>query len=281
MKIKQTLFLIVSLFFLTNPLQSSERVQMIFKETVHPTLKAELMVVGSPEERKAIQTTFKKVAKQAQEIFERLTPLNEAGETAALLKKGQGDHEVSPDLAKILYTAQEVAKELKEPMAKEIKVDLKNNRVAIQSNDLEMNIEPLLIGYLTDRIAEEIAHAGWQNLSLNVGGIYVTKGNDFNGPWKIPVADNTTQYAQRTFMYKANNTAVATVHWTQGGTQPPNADLKSVTIFSKEGACKAQGLAVAAYALGLQGAKKFVKAAGVDRAVLIDYQGRFVQIPEK
>lgn len=264
-----------------NTLASDNQIQLVFEAPLHESLKAELMVVGTSQERKAIQESFQKAIHQAQTTLGRLHPLNEAGETATLLKKGKGEYVISPDLVKILYTAQEVAKALKEPMAKKIRVDLKNNRVTILSNDLKINIEPLLIGYLADHIAEEMALAGWQNFSLNVGGIYVTKGNDFNGPWKIAVADNTSQYAQHTFMYKARDTAVATFNWNQRGKQLPNADLKSVTVFSKEGACKAQGLAVAAYALGLQGAKKFVKAAGVDRAVLIDYQGRFVQIPEK
>lgn len=256
-------------------------VQMIFGGEINADIHAELLVTEPTAKKDAVQKVFNHALSQAQKIFTQLNPKNPSSETAKLLSQpAKGVFNVSPDLAKILAAAQEIAKKLKEPLAKNIRVDLKTNKVEFQWGDIDIDINPFLKGYLADQIAAELGKAGYQNIFLNVEGIYIAKGKDFNGPWKIPVADNTTEHAQHAFLYKATNTSAATVNWEYEGVQLPKSDLKSVTVFSEEGACKAQGLATAVYTLGLERAKKFLKQAGVSRAVLINYEGKFIQISE-
>lgn len=133
---------------------------------------------------------------------------------------------------------------------------------------------PYLHGFLADAIAKNLTEAGFADLLLQVGDVYVARGNDFNGPWKVPVADPTTPHAQHVFLYKVHNAAAATL-------SAPATELKSVTVFSEGGALEAQKIAQGASALSLEKAKKFLKVAGVPRAVLIDSEGKFIQIPEK
>ncbi|MDO8519718.1 MAG: hypothetical protein Q7T11_06105, partial [Deltaproteobacteria bacterium] len=166
-----------------------------------------------------------------------------------------------------------------EPLAKKLEVNLEKNEVTLKSADILINIEPLLKGYLADVIIEDLNSAGWKDSFLELNGIYVARGSDFNGAWKVPVVDKTTASAHHAFYYKAVNTAAATVTSSETGTTPSSSDLKSVTVFTEEGACKAQGLAIGAYAAGLNNAKKILRVAA-SRSVLIDQNGKFVQIPE-
>lgn len=141
---------------------------------------------------------------------------------------------------------------------------------------------PYLHGFLADAIAKNLTESGFADLLLQVGDVYVAKGNDFNGPWKVPVADATTTHAQHVFLYKVHDAAAATAYLKEAAPAAElKAELKAVTVFSEEGALQAQRLAASASALPLEKAKKFLKVAGVPRAVLIDSEGKFIQIPEK
>ncbi|OGQ37982.1 MAG: hypothetical protein A2W61_07535 [Deltaproteobacteria bacterium RIFCSPLOWO2_01_44_7] len=217
---------------------------------------------------------------KVQMVFEEF--VDPAGELAGLTnQKTNGTFNVSHDLAKILQTTQDVANKLREPMAKKISVDLEKNQVTLKSPEVIINIEPVLKGYLADVIVDDMVKAGWQDTFLELQGIYVAKGQDFNGYWKIPVVDNTTANAHRAFFYKAfHNVAAATVGQQDRSLSQTDSDLKSVTVFTEEGACKAQGLAAAAYAAGATNAKKILKVAA-SRSVLVDQEGNFVQIPEE
>lgn len=256
--------------------------QVVFEEFVAPELKATWVVVDDfPAREEEAKKFLKEASLHARDILDRLDPLNPAGEMAGLLsKQTPGTLSVSPDLAKILYTTQEVAKQLREPLAKKIKVDLEKNQVILKSADVIINIEPVLKGYLTDLMINDLLKAGFQNSFLELGGVFVARGEDFNGPWKIEVSDPTTEYAHHSFFYKAFNVAAAMVSADQGGPVLPASDIKTVTVFTKEGACKAQGLATAVYAMGLDNAKKFLEDSEIERAVLIDDGGKFHQFPE-
>ena len=166
-------------------------------------------------------------------------------------------------------------------MAKKIKVDLKENKVKLKTTDVIINIEPLLKGFLADQMMNSLAQSGFSHSFLNLEEVFVTRGNDFNGPWKIKVVDQTTANAHRAFLYNVSDAAAATIRLNQRGLTLPPADLKSVTVFTKDSASKAQGLATVAYAMGLADAKKFLEDLKVERAVLIDHQGKFYQIPEE
>lgn len=280
MKNIQGIFACVLAVFSASPAFSEDRVQMIFDGNVAGTMKAMLAVTADPSRRDSAQQAFKDACQHAGEVYNRLNPDDPASEISMLLgQRAKGTFPVSPDLAKILDITREVAGKLKEPMAKGIKIDLKNNKVTLKSEEVAINITPLLKGYLADVIMNDLAAGGWKDSFLEFEGIYVAKGLDFNGPWKVPVVDATTGLARHAFFYKAYDTAAATVTLDHEGIDVPPADLKSVTVFSKEGACKAQGLAAATYVLGLENARKLLKTAKVPRAVLIDARGQFFQIP--
>lgn len=256
---------------------------MIFEEAVAPGLQAGLQVVGAETERPEIAAAFQKAVVHARETLDRLDPLNPAGETFRLTGQiGRGTYSVSPDLARILQTSREVAAHLKEPLAKKLEVDLEKNEVTFNAADILINIEPLLKGYLADLLVGDMEQAGRHDLFLQMGGIHIARGRDFNGPWKIPVVDDTTASAHHVFLYKANNVAAATVDIHDKNLAGFPSDLKSVTVFSQESACRAQGMAAAAFAAGLNNAKKMLKVAkATSRSVLIDQSGKFVQIPEQ
>lgn len=256
--------------------------QAVFEEFVAPDLKATWVVVDDfPQREEEAGEILKKASQHARDILDRLDPLNPAGEMASLLsKQTAGTYPVSSDLAKILHTTQEVAKQLREPLAKKIKVNLEKNQVILKSADVIINIEPLLKGYLADAMIDDLLKAGFQNSFLELEGVFVARGEDFNGPWKIEVSNPTTEYAHHSFFYKALDVAAATVSTDQGGMILPTSDIQTVTVFTKEGACKAQGLATAVYAMGLEHAKKFLEDSEIERAVLIDDAGKFHQFPE-
>ena len=133
--------------------------------------------------------------------------------------------------------------------------------------------DPTIKGCLADAIMEDLNHDGWKDSFLNLGNVFIAKGQDFNGSWRIPVIDKTDSSAQHAFYYKASNVAAATVE------QEDNAetDIKSVTVFTEKGACKAERLATTAYGAGLSNAKKILKEGGATRFVLIDQNGNFIQ----
>lgn len=274
--------LLLGIFFLSPSLWGAEqRVQMLFETEIVPGLGVKLALVGNPAWRRKGEADIQKAGIHARAVFLRLNPIDPQSEFNRLLRNNEkGTFDVSSDLARILRTVQGVATELKEPLAKEIRVDTEKNRVKLKSGELVINIDPFLKGYLADVLLGDLKTAGWQHVFVEMNGVFLAHGEDFNGPWKVPVFDNTTAYAQRTFFYQARDTAAATINWMNEGSKLPASDLKSVTVFA-ENACKAQGLAAATYSLGLQGAQKFLKIAGVPRAVLIDTRGEFIQFPAK
>lgn len=257
--------------------------QSLFEADIAPDLKVTWVVVDDfPAKESQARAALKKASLHAREILDRLDPLNPMSELSLLLaKEAEGVFPVSPDLAKILAATQEIAKTMNEPLAKKIKVDLEKNEVKMRVSDVIINIEPLLKGYLVDTMMNDLQNEGFQNSFLEAGGVFVTRGQDFNGPWKIQVADATTENAYHSFLYKAIDTAAATINQQYAAVGIPSSDIKSVTIFTKGGACQAQGLATALYAMGLDQAKKWIEGVEtIDRAVLIDVQGRFHQWPE-
>lgn len=261
--------------------RAESKVQLVFKKEIAPDVKADIMVTALPEAKEKAEQDFLASCDHARKILENLDPLDPASESSALLSKPTvGTFEISPDLANILEAARTVAEKRKDPLAKKFKVDLNGNRFIIKKEGWHLDIEPYLKGYLADNITADMAKAGWQDTFLELDGVYIARGEDFNGPWKIPVVDNTPSMARRAFFFKAKDTAAATVNGDRAGDDIVKRDLKSVTVFSSN-AAEAKGLAAAAYSLTLGSAKKELNRAEIKRAVLINSEGKFVHIPEK
>lgn len=273
---KTKVFTILCSLFFVSAVGAESKIQAIFETDITPHLKANWVVVDNfPARETEAKEILKKAAQHARTILDRLDPLNPSSETALLFsKKEMGTFSVSPDLAKILYATQEIAKQMKEPLAKNIRVSVKGNQVQLKTEEALLNIEPVLKGYMADIMMTDLLTAGFTNGLLEVDGIFIAKGKDFNGSWKIKVSEPTTAYAHHAFSYKALDVAVATVNGNK-------SDIRSTTIFSKEGACKAEGLATAISVMDLENAKRFLSSAKIERAVLIDGKGNFYQFPEK
>lgn len=192
--------------------------------------------------------------------------------------------EVAPDLkAQIQITAEPSQRMAAEENFKKACREAQTLLDGLEPEAREKTL-PYLHGFLADTIAGNLTQTGFADLLLALGDVYVARGMDFNGPWKVPVTDPTTANAQHVFLYKVHNAAAATARLKEAAVDPaeePAALLKAVTVFSEEGALEAQRLAASASALTIEKAKKFLKVAGVPRAVLIDSEGKFIQIPEK
>ena len=185
------------------------------------------------------------------------------------------EENIAPDIqANVLVVADSLQKHQVKETFKQAVTDARATMDILQT-------EPLLKGYLADLIADDMTRGGWENIFVDLGGAIVAKGKDFNGAWKIPVVDDTTANAHHAFVFKAfQDVAVATVRNKDKNVADISSDLKSVTVFTNEGAAKAQDLALAGFSAGLNGAKKILKSSEIQRSVLIDQDGRFIQIPE-
>lgn len=183
---------------------------------------------------------------------------------------------IAPDItANVLVVADNAQKSQIKETFKQAVADARETLNNLQKR------EPLLKGYLADQIADDMTRAGLENIFVDLGGIVVAKGKDFNGMWKIPVVDDTTANAHHAFVFKAfQDVAVATVRNNDKNVSDISSDLKSVTVFTNEGAAKAQDLALTGFSAGLNRAQKILKSADIQRSVLIDQNGRFIQIPE-
>lgn len=278
---KLALIFLSLLIYPSHPLHA--QVQAIFEDFLAPDIKVTWLVVGDfPNQNEKALSAFQTALGTARNVLEKIDPQNPFSEISQLMaKKEKGTYEVSLEVAQILNIAKEVSDTLKEPMAKKIRVDLAKPEVALKSTDVEINIEPLLKGFLADRIMQQLLDAGWNDSYIDLDGIFITRGEDFNGKWKIPVIDPTNAKARHAFFYKATDIAAATVSYDPKSLRVISPDLRSVTIFSKDGACKAQGLASAMYTVGLESALKLLKRSDISRAVLIDQNGQFIQFPEQ
>ena len=158
---------------------------------------------------------------------------------------------------------------------KKIKVDTKNNSLKITADGMQINLQPMLKGFLADLIADDLAKAGWGNALVKIAGVTVTRGNNDHTPWTIPVLVPSEKVAKRVFYYKTKQEQAA------GATSPPASgmsDLKSVTIFSKTGA-DSEGLAATVLNMGMEEGKKFMAQNKNLGAVFIDSQDNLTHVP--
>lgn len=255
---------------------ATAQVQMVFKGEIGGQMGAELQVNGNSLDRDRIETVFQEALRRAENVQLRLDPQNPQSETARLLASSaageRGPLPASPELATLLETAVKVASITRQKEWRAVRVDPTRRDVTFKRPSEEIDLSPYLTGFLADQIGADLKNAGLQNTFLKLGEIYTTTGHDFNGPWKIPVSDNRSGYANRALYYKVGNASVATL-------SASGENLKSVTVFSGTSAATAQGLAHAVSHLDLKTAEKLLQSAGVPKAVLVDAGGEFHPIP--
>ncbi len=290
--------LTIMLFLILPKLVAAQATQFLLEDTVGGKYKVKIYVVGDTMAKNQIQESLYKAVDHANLVFKKLKPDDPNSELGAInAKKTAGIYMVSPELAGAInegYEASEWSKglcDLTSPSEqrnyKEIKVKIKTNELKIKKDGTLINLNFILRGFLADTIANDLNTAGWKNVLIKIEDVFVTRGNDVNGPWKIPIITPTDKFAKRAFYYKATDVASATLTINRGPIQVidsrtkqiASSDLKSVTIFMSS-AAKSEGLACGVYLMGFEEGKNFILKYPNLRAVLDNAQGQLTFVPE-
>lgn len=171
---------------------------------------------------------------------------------------------------------------------KKITLNKKEGRLIVQVDGIKMDSSNILHGAMADIIAKDLSADGYNNLLVKVGPVFVSKGMDANGPWKIPVVRPNNKLATHMIFYKAQGDVGAASYpvgnKAEAITDPRShemvaPDLLGASIFGESGA-QAQALSYALYVMGFQEAQKFLKKNKSQyRGVLTNLDGQYTHIP--
>jgi len=276
----------------------AQATQFLLEDTVGSKYKIKIYVVGDQQARNQIQESLYKAVDHASATFKKIEAHNPNGELGAInAKKARGEYMVSPELAKAINDGWEtsewtkglydIAYESPEGSYKDIKIKTKTNELKIKRDGILINLNYIARGVLGDQIADDMNDAGWKNVLVKLEDVFVARGNDVNGPWKVPIITPTSKLAKRALYYKATDVAAASVTTNRGPIdiidgktkEPAQSDLRSVSIFMVN-AAKAEGLAAGIYVMGLHHGKNFILKYPYLRAILGDTQGELTFVPE-
>lgn len=157
----------------------------------------------------------------------------------------------------------------------------KTGELTLKQDGIRIDLKNIARGVLADIIAEDLLKEGWQNLLVKVDTVFVTRGSDAVGPWKVPVMTPSNKLAARMLFYKAVGDVSASTFpsSTRSNGLLATPDLLSATIFGTSGA-EAEALSVALYGMGDAQAHRFLKKNKHLRAVLEDGSGNLQHIPD-
>ncbi|MDO8527380.1 MAG: FAD:protein FMN transferase [Deltaproteobacteria bacterium] len=290
--------LITALLICLPRLVFAQATQFYLEDSIADKWKVKIYVIGEAQAKTQIQESLYSAMDHAKLTYDKLDADNPSSELGSInQKKIKDNYMVSPELARAVAIGLDVSRwtdgyfditfDSEEPNYKKVDVKLKDNELKIKEYNLVINLRYMLPGFLADQIADEMNTAGWKNCLVKVGDMFVARGNDINGPWRVPVVTPTEKYAKRALFYKATDVAASTVTTNSGpiniinpktksGT---NSDLKSVTIFTVS-AAKAEALATGIYVMGMANGKTFLAKNKNLRAVLGDMQGNLTFIPD-
>ncbi|OGQ04505.1 MAG: hypothetical protein A2W61_07530 [Deltaproteobacteria bacterium RIFCSPLOWO2_01_44_7] len=292
----KTLWLFIAIIF--PQLAFAQSTQFYLEDRLNDKLKVRIYVAGEVSAKTQVQETLYKAVDHARETLNKLDVSNPSSELAKInQKKTAGNFTVSPELAKAIEVSLDVSRwtkgafditfDSKEGNFREIKVNSDSNELKIKIDNMTINLRHVTKGILADLIADDLGNAGFKNCLVKVGSVFVTRGNDVSGPWKIPVIAPSDKLAKKALLYKATDVSAATLTTNDGSidvVDPRNksratSDLKSVTVFTQSGT-KAEGLAAAVYVMGSNDGKKFLEKNSNLRGVLGDKEGNLTHIPE-
>lgn len=162
----------------------------------------------------------------------------------------------------------------------DLKINTRQNTVAITNPKLRIDVGELTDGYLADRLMAAIWNANIDNAMVEVGSVSRSVGNDVVGQWRKVVTDMAGRYAARGMALSFSNAAAATIALgskTPGagsrlGEHVIGADLQSATVIAKDGAT-AKGVANAIYKLGADKGMELANRLPNVKAVLRDNAG--------
>lgn len=257
----------------------AQATQFYLEDAVGPGLKVRIYLIAQPQAKEEVQRTLYATVDHARNA---LTKINQ-GLQALNRQKSEGTFMIDADLAKALHAGAALSEKTngefdvtRAGLYKKVKVDVKDKEIKIKANGVQFNLDYILKGFLGDLMAEDLAAAGWTNTLIKVGEVYVTRGNDVNAPWRIPVVVPGENIAKRVLYYQATGEAAAGATWVPAAEAA--SDLKSVTIFAKSGA-ESQGLANTISHLGFEKGKQFLARNKSISAILVDTQGNLTNLP--
>lgn len=243
-------------------------------------LAARIYLVAEPQAKSQVQEALYAAVDHARQS---LTAIQK--ELADIEQKGSGSFMVSAELAKVVQAGLELSKKTGGQFNiaasgdyKKISVSTKSNTLKLNGEGLRIGLDPILKGFLADLIAEDLVKAGWVNVLVKVENVYVTRGNDVNKPWRIPVVIPSEKMAKRVLYYQAKKETAAGATWSIQKGSAPVSDLNSVTIFSHRG-IDSEGLATALFKMGSTEGKKFLSRNRHLGAILVDNQGNLTNVP--
>lgn len=271
--------LLISYFLLLPPVTiHAQATQFYLEDSLGSGMTARVYLIGQAEAKTPVQEALYAAIDHARASLEKIQD-----EIAAInQQKSKENTMVSPELAKALHAGLELSEktggqfDITAGNFKKMKVNLKNNSVKILGENIQIDLAPILKGVLADLIAEDLAKAGWPNLLIKIENVYVTRGNDANAPWRIPVVVPSQKIAKRVLYYKTKKERAAGATWSPS--EATSSNLQSVTIFSQSGA-NAEGLSSTVYRMGMEGGKAFLAKNKSLSAIFVDTQGNLTNVP--
>lgn len=278
---------IVTFFLLLFPeLAWGQATQFYLEDQLNEQLRVSIYVVGEAAQKAQIQESLYSSVDLARESLKKLNEEDASSEIAAINQNTKGSFLASKEVAEAISEGLRVnamthggADVLSSYSPKQkVRVDLKNNTVKRQE-DVQIRLKPILKGLVADLIAKNLENGGWKNVLVKIGSVYVSKGSDANGPWKLPAVVPSNKSAKRVLYFRTKQDAAsATVSAPKS--EEASSDLSSVTIFAPLGV-EAEGLARAAYSLGLEEAKKLIAEYKGLRTMMVDKTGTITHIPKE
>lgn len=254
----------------------AQATQFYLEDNLGDNLQARIYLVAQPQAKAQVQEALYTAVDHARQA---LTTIQQ--ELTGVQQKS-GSFMISAELAKAIDAGLTLSRKTNGLFNittsgdyKQIKVSTKSNSLKLKGT-VQIDLDPILKGYLADQIANDLVQAGWANCLVKIGQVYVTRGNDTNAPWRIPVVIPSEKIAKRVLYYKTKQIQAAGATWSAPPTESP--ELKSVTIFSSSGA-DSEALANAVFKMGMETGKKFLARNRNLSAIFVDHQGNLTNIP--
>lgn len=286
---KKILFLLMVVLFPQSLF--AQNTQFYLEDKIAKELGVRIYLVADEKAQTQVQTSLYKAVDQARDAYQKYKK-----DLTGIAQKG--NYRISPESATLLETALQLAKKTGGAFDiaygphhhnyEKIRVDKGKGEVSLRADGIQFHLENIQHGALADIIVRNLVEDGWSNCLVKIGTIFVSRGNDAYGPWKIPVMRPTDNLASHMLFYKAvGDVGAATfpksnkqdVAIDPRKNEIVNPDIVSATIFGVDGA-EAEALSAALYVMGYNGAKKFLNKNKKYRAVLGNLDGQYTHIPK-
>lgn len=284
---KKILLPVLLLTVFAPSLALAQMTQYYLEDKLNNDWKVRIYVVAGPQAKGQVQDSLYHSVEHAREALKRLDAGNPAGELSQInSRKTRGEYMVSKELAWGFATALNAAKMtggafdfVRGGTFRDVSLQERTGKLSLKRDNLFLDLKQVQQGVLADLVTEDLTSAGWKNCLVKIGSVFVARGSDVGGPWKIPVFSPTDRLASRMLFYKVReDLGSATFPPFKEAPQVASSDLKSATLFAGSGGLS-EGLAAGLYVMGFENAKKFLNRNKKLRGVLGTGDGEFVHVP--